>query len=161
MNYKKDFIKGDGRRLLKGGPRDQQLRAKISQEGNLVESLLEQVIELKAQIKNLEAGSPVVTKVPDNLFTAEQVDEEIKIEILYSYEVRPEFGPDKLIPGSRDFCRELITLDRLYTRQEINAISAEVGRDVWSYRGGWYHNPKTGVNTPSCRHTWMQNVNIG
>lgn len=94
---------------------------------------------------------------------AEQVDEEIKIEILYSYEKRPD-APD-LVPGgeSRDFCRELVELSKttLYTREDINRISAEVGRDVWSYRGGWYHNPKTGVNTPSCRHTWMQNVNLG
>lgn len=77
MQYRKDFIKTDGRRLLKGGPRDQQLRAKITQEGNLVESLLEQVVELKAQVKSLEGGTPAAA-VPANLFTAEQVDEEIR-----------------------------------------------------------------------------------
>jgi hypothetical protein len=83
---------------------------------------------------------------------------EEEIQVLYSYEKKPS-APD-LVPGgkSRPFCEALISLDRLYTREEINAISAQVGRDVWSYRGGWYHNPDTGVNTPSCRHEWRQNI---
>lgn len=77
MEYRKDFIKTDGRRLLKGGPRDQQIRAQRAQEGGLTESLMEQVIDLKAQIKNLESSRTSV-KTSDNLFTAEQVDEEIR-----------------------------------------------------------------------------------
>lgn len=80
--------------------------------------------------------------------------------VLYSYELKPN-APDLVAGGkSRDFCQTLIDLDRLYTREEINTISANVGRDVWSYRGGWYHNPNTGVNTPSCRHTWVQNISL-
>jgi len=84
---------------------------------------------------------------------------ETELEILYSYEVKPGLGGE-VIPGTRDFCRTLIELDRLYTRQEIEQISIAVDRDVWSYRGGWYHNPDTGRNTPSCRHTWMQNITV-
>lgn len=80
------------------------------------------------------------------------------IEVMYSYELRPN-APD-LVPGgsSRPFCERLIQLDRLYTRQEIDTISSAVGRDVWTYRGGWYHNPDTDKNTPSCRHAWFQHV---
>ena len=85
---------------------------------------------------------------------------ETELEILYSYELKPN-APDLVKGGkSRDFCATLIELDKLYTRQEIQQISTAVGRDVWSYRGGWYHNPETGRNTPSCRHTWMQNITV-
>lgn len=83
-----------------------------------------------------------------------------QIEILYSYELRDDAPPLKPGGESRQFCQELIALDRLYTRQEIEQISAAVDRDVWRYRGGWYHNSQTGRNTPSCRHSWYQNVII-
>lgn len=81
-----------------------------------------------------------------------------ELDVVYSYEKRP--NAPNLVPGgsSRPFCEALIKLDRLYTRQEIDTISGQVDRDVWTYRGGWYHNPNTEVNTPSCRHLWKQNI---
>jgi hypothetical protein len=81
----------------------------------------------------------------------------IDLEVRYSYEVKQGLGP-AIIEGTRDFCRDLIALDRLYTRAEIDRLSNELGEDVWRYRGGWYTNPKTGKTTPSCRHEWKQNI---
>ncbi len=78
-------------------------------------------------------------------------------EVRYSYEVKAGLGA-AIIPTTRDFCREVIGLDRLYTRAEIDTLSAEMDMDVWRYRGGWYHNPETGKTTPSCRHEWKQNI---
>jgi hypothetical protein len=78
-------------------------------------------------------------------------------EVRYSYEVKAGLGP-AIIPTTRDFCREVIELDRLYTRAEIDTLSNELDMDVWRYRGGWYHNPGTGRTTPSCRHEWKQNI---
>ena len=82
------------------------------------------------------------------------------IEILYSYGKRPDVpGPEILPDGrTRDFCAQLIRLNRLYTRDEINTITGRVGRNVWLFKGGWYHNPETNENEPFCRHTWYQNV---
>lgn len=77
-------------------------------------------------------------------------------EILYSYEERENLPP--LIGEHRDFCQELINLDRLYTRAEIDQISELEGRDVWRTRGGYYHNPVTDRTTTYCRHIWVQNV---
>jgi len=37
-------------------------------------------------------------------------------------------------------------------------MSAELGYDVWKRRGGWYHNPTLDVNTPQCRHIWVQQL---
>ncbi len=57
---------------------------------------------------------------------------------------------------SREFCEALITQDRLYTREEINTIGLIEGYDVFSYRGGWYHDWRTDQNQPGCRHEWAQ-----
>lgn len=51
-------------------------------------------------------------------------------------------------------------MNRTYTRQDIDNISARVDRDVWKYRGGWYTNPETHVTTPYCRHEWVQQIAI-
>ncbi len=91
-----------------------------------------------------------------------EVVEQAELEILYSYEKKAS-APDLVKGGkSRDFCKTLIDLDRLYTRSEIDTISASVARDVWTYRGGWYTYPKgsarAGTHTPSCRHEWKTNI---
>jgi predicted transcriptional regulator len=83
-------------------------------------------------------------------------------EIRYSYELRPD-APKLSKTGtgeSRPFCKKLIDLERLYTRAEIDKISLAVGRNVFNFRGGWYHNPDTQQNTPFCRHTWLQQIVI-
>lgn len=82
-----------------------------------------------------------------------------RIETVYSYEVKPLYGAE-VIPTTRPFCREMIRLSntRFWTIEDINAISQRFGMDVWRYRGGWYHNPRTDKNEPSCRHYWKQNV---
>lgn len=83
------------------------------------------------------------------------------ISVVYSYEKKPT-APDLVKGGkSRPFCQALMSSEKVYTREEIDRISSAVGRDVWSYRGGWYHNPDTDVNTPSCRHYWKQNIIFG
>jgi hypothetical protein len=45
-------------------------------------------------------------------------------------------------------------LDKLYTRAEIEAVSARLGYSVFDRRGGWWTMPN-GDHSPSCRHLWM------
>lgn len=78
------------------------------------------------------------------------------IEILYSYELRK--NAPKLISTSRDFCKEMMKLNKLYTREEIDNLSNGMDLDVWEFKGGWYTNPNTDAPTPQCRHIWVQNV---
>jgi len=82
-----------------------------------------------------------------------------RIETVYSYEVKPSYGAD-IIPTTRPFCKKMVELSRtrFWTIEDINRISQQFGMDVWRYRGGWYHNPRTDKNEPSCRHYWKQNV---
>jgi hypothetical protein len=83
-------------------------------------------------------------------------------EVVYSYAKRPGVSGDDILPNgrTRPFCEALINLNKVYTRAEIDNITNVIGRDVWTYRGGWYHNPNTDKNTPFCRHIWKQNLII-
>jgi predicted transcriptional regulator len=78
-----------------------------------------------------------------------------QIELRYEYGLDAAFtGEPELIDSSRDFCRQLIGLNRYYTRTEIDTISSRVDRDVWKERGGWYTIPDTDVHINHCRHAW-------
>lgn len=80
------------------------------------------------------------------------------ITVMYSYELRPD-APALVAGGeSREFCQELMALNRLYSREDIGIISGIEGYDVFAYRGGWYHNPNTNKNEPGCRHRWTSNL---
>ena len=76
---------------------------------------------------------------------------------MYEYTWAPGFN-QSMIDTSRDFCKELLAKEKLYTREEIEAISAEAGMDVWMMRGGWYTKPGTTIHVPKCRHIWQQNI---
>jgi hypothetical protein len=80
----------------------------------------------------------------------------VEFRVFYTYEKRPD-APD-LKGESREFCQVMLERDLAYTRNEIDQISNDEGTSVWLYRGGWYNNPDTGKNQPSCRHYWKMNV---
>ena len=77
--------------------------------------------------------------------------------VRYSYEWRSDIpGNERNSPDhpSRVFCARLMQLDRLYSRAEIEAISARLGYSVFDRRGGWWTRPN-GQHSPSCRHRWF------
>ena len=77
--------------------------------------------------------------------------------VRYSYEWRsdiPGNERDSADHPSRQFCARLMQLDRLYSRAEIEAISARLGYSVFDRRGGWWTQPN-GNHSPSCRHRWF------
>ena len=77
--------------------------------------------------------------------------------VRYSYEWRsdiPSGQRDTADHPSRVFCARLMQLDRLYSRAEIEAISARLGYSVFDRRGGWWTQPN-GQASPSCRHRWF------
>jgi hypothetical protein len=75
-----------------------------------------------------------------------------KVLLRYSYEPRAGLAP--IIATTRPFCRKLITLDRLYSRKDIESISMRLGYSVWDRRGGFWGDK------PSCRHIWKMHVVI-
>jgi DNA-binding Lrp family transcriptional regulator len=81
-------------------------------------------------------------------------------EIRYKYDWRPEFKSNaaSLETGSREFCKTLLRLNKLYTRQDIDQMTAIMGYSVWDRRGEWYTLPGTNISRPSCRHIWQQQI---
>ena len=54
---------------------------------------------------------------------------------------------------SRDFCVKMMSLNRLYSRADIETISERLGYSVWDRVGGWWTMPN-GEHSPQCRHEW-------
>jgi len=80
------------------------------------------------------------------------------ITTMYRYALRSDAPP--LSPGgeSREFCQKMMDRKRLYSKQDIDRMSAIFGYDVWRMKGGWYTVPDTAglLHVPYCRHTWEQ-----
>jgi len=114
---------------------DQVLVEKISREGLITRSVTKVG---EAAIKRLQ---PVTS-----------------FKVLYSYEERPNVPA--AASGSRPLCEKLYKDgdSLLFTREEIQNISNQLGYSVFQLCGGWYTNPNTGVRTPFCRHEWRRNV---
>jgi len=77
--------------------------------------------------------------------------------VRYSYEWRsdiPSSERNSVSHPSRVFCARLMQLDRLYSRAEIESISARLGYSVFDRKGGWWTKPN-GQASPSCRHRWF------
>jgi hypothetical protein len=83
-----------------------------------------------------------------------------QIKVMYKYAWSPEFPivTNEMKSNMREFCKEMLKLNKLYSRSDINAISQIVGYSVWNRRGGWYTNPDTGIPRPQCRHIWLQQI---
>jgi len=83
--------------------------------------------------------------------------------VLYSYEERS--GVPAAKSGSRPLCDMLYNSDgkgqsKLFTREEIQNISNQLGYSVFQLCGGWYRRPGSNIVTPYCRHEWKRNVVI-
>ena len=104
-------------------------------------------------IKGYNEGLEVTPKGLDEI---KQLTSEIVVR--YKYSIAPGIQGGIIIPGSRDFCRQIVQSNRVYSRADIDAMSAQTGIDVWSRRGGWYHDPIRDVNLPQCRHIWQQQL---
>ena len=104
-------------------------------------------------IKGYNEGLEVTPKGLDEI---KQLTSEIVVR--YKYALAPGFDGPVIIPTSRDFCRQVEGSKRVYSRADIDAMSAQTGIDVWSRRGGWYHDPIRDVNLPQCRHIWQQQL---
>ena len=104
-------------------------------------------------IKGYNEGLEVTPKGLDEI---KQLTSEIVVR--YKYSIAPGIQGGIIIPGSRDFCRQIVQSNRVYSRADIDAMSAQTGIDVWSRRGGWYHDPIRDVNLPQCRHIWSQQL---
>jgi len=88
----------------------------------------------------------------------EILDKPLKTSFLVRYEYTWDYlrttQKDRNSSTSRPFCQRLMSLKKLYTRGEIEQISARLGYDVFARAGGWWTIPNTHIHSPKCRHTW-------
>ena len=86
-------------------------------------------------------------------------DSNISTEIVtrYTYQKAPGISGGRIIPTSRDFCKRLVALNRVYTREDIDQISDVIGFDAWRRRGGWMtiKGSSPAAHVPYCRHIWQ------
>ena len=102
--------------------------------------------------------------ITEHILTAPLGDILVKVQpttkellIRYSYEWKSGFNnTDK--KTSRPFCVALLDAGKMYSRSEIEQISARLGYSVWDRAGGWYTVPGTNEHEPSCRHQWVSNI---
>ena len=127
-----------------------RLSTSVEKISERISSLVEKgAINIRGALKELGDNAKDFIK-PD------KPQSEPLVQVMYRYDVLPEFGPQKLIDGSREFCIKMIELGRYYSRSDINQISQIMGYSVWERRGGWMTLPDTNTHIPSCRHSWFQ-----
>jgi hypothetical protein len=109
-------------------------------------------------IKSLEDNGLLSEGSPTQ--EGQEIINQQEVFVVYKYKKRAD--APKLQPGgeSRDFCKKMVqlSLTRSWSIEDIQLISAKEGYDVFTRRGGWYHNPDLDVNTPYCRHIWEQRL---
>jgi len=145
--------------------------AKMSM-GEIAKALGVSILEVNQRVSILQAGKRItrdglnwgimqagknILKILNLPITKE------KLQIRYKYTLRDDAPPLKN-GKSRDFCRAMMSIDKLWTRQEIDFIRNDMKSsgfapqvtDVWLARGGWYRKPNTDISIPFCRHIWKQ-----
>jgi hypothetical protein len=139
---------------------------KLSEKVNIPKGKLLQIIEVLQQgnyiVANMtEVNGKIEIKTEANIETTDP-EKGYTLETRWRYAWANE-SDKSTIDRSREFCKALLKADKAYTRAEIEELQNDMDSDqfntsVWRYRGGWYHNPETGINTPYCRHFWKSFV---
>jgi DNA-binding Lrp family transcriptional regulator len=128
------------------------LKIKIEEASTIIQRLTDNGLIEAKQIKH---GNDIVTERTLAKPLSEITDQKprtLEYKIMYSYE-----GPKD--SKNRDFCRQLLELDKFFSRADIETMSRRLGYSVWDRRGGWWTKPN-GNHSPSCRHKWVQNFVI-
>lgn len=93
---------------------------------------------------------------------SELTDKKVKtttLRVMYAYDWRKEVPSSErntLAHPSRPFCVKLMAMDKLWSRADIEQISARLGYNVFDRLGGYWNN--NGTIEYHCRHEWGANV---
>ena len=131
----------------------------LKQKLDDVKSAIDELVNNKIiETKEVKSGTDKVieTKVLKTPSQLPGKDSKVtQVLIRYSYEWRV---PDNGNP-SRPFCARLLELSKtkMWSRQEIENLSAKLGYSVWDRCGGWWTMPN-GKHSYKCRHEWKANL---
>ncbi len=110
---------------------------------NKIQSLINEGY-LEGELGSLLVPPRIIDIIDNGLQTPTQ------IFIKYSYE-----GPQD--DRNRPFCAKLMSLNRLYSRYDIEKISQRLGYSVFDRGGGFWRKPD-GTISDSCRHHFKSNI---
>lgn len=94
---------------------------------------------------------------------AESIDVPTAV-VKYKYSLRPDAPGLKPGGESRGFCKKMMSMNKVYSKQEIEFLrndmkSSSISKNVtnvWLARGGWYTPQGQSTSLPYCRHIWEQ-----
>jgi hypothetical protein len=128
------------------------LKMPIEEVEDIIANLLEGGL-IVAAVKKVGIDEIIERTMPEPLSDlTDKKPRTLEQKIMYSYE-----GPQD--SRNRDFCRRLLTMNKFFSRSDIETMSMRLGYSVWDRRGGWWTKP-SGEHSPSCRHRWVQNFVI-
>jgi hypothetical protein len=128
------------------------LKMPVDEVTDIIANLLEGGLIIAA-VKKVGVDEIIERTMPEPLSDlTDKKPRTLEQKIMYSYE-----GPQD--SRNRDFCRRLLTMNKFFSRSDIETMSMRLGYSVWDRRGGWWTKPN-GNHSPSCRHRWVQNFVI-
>jgi phage portal protein BeeE len=132
--------------------------------GTSVDVVAQGVIELARQglltvgSQTVAGGTQIAYEVSKNGLSelAKAKPMGVSFKIAYRYVKSQEATGADVLPTTRQFCRKMIASSesRLWTSEDIQAISMREDRNVWLRRGGFWTRKGTDVTTSYCRHSW-------
>jgi hypothetical protein len=132
----------------------------IKQDADVIQTAVDDLISRGL----VESINGQIQNTPDGLRELSNSNLGTEILVRYKYGKSAGISGGDVIPTSRSFCRRMIGLNRLYTREDIDQISqilaseyGEPGYDAWRRRGGWMtvKNSDPALHVPYCRHSWI------
>jgi hypothetical protein len=129
----------------------------LREDVGVIEERINKLKELEILKVDVKTGIPKLTKP-----LSEIIEKPIKTSFLvrYAYQwksIVPQGQRDTSKHPSRPFCAKLMELNKLYTRAEIEMLTARLGYSVFDRGGGWWTMPD-GEHSPSCRHQWVSKI---
>jgi len=86
-----------------------------------------------------------------------QEEKNLKFESRYSYEWKDDVPESERTAENMcsPFCAKMMEMHKLYTRSELQKISAFLGYDVVARGGGYWKDEENGI---PCKHTWKSQI---
>ena len=114
-------------------------------------------VDMMVEERLIRVVDGVIEVLPQGIKRVDDSNVSTEIVTRYTYQKAPGISGGRIIPTSRDFCKRLVALNRVYTREDIDQISTVIGFDAWKRRGGWMTiaGSSPAAHVPYCRHIWQ------
>jgi hypothetical protein len=121
-------------------------------------------VDMMVEERLIRVVDGIIEVLPQGIKRLDDSNVSTEIVTRYTYQKAPGISGGRIIPTSRDFCKRLVALNRVYTREDIDQISSVLAReysdpgyDAWKRRGGWMTiaGSSPAAHVPYCRHIWQ------